>query len=132
MRTRQLLWKQYEPNVAYGELVFSPDNTKLARTGLDSTFKTIELSRRPRLLIYDVATGRKLLRPTEETPLDVMKLAHTERMVPKNRVFFSHPQGTPVPRPAEDGPINAMAWSPDSRMLAVDYSYGALKLWRVP
>ncbi|RYG75490.1 hypothetical protein EON80_00500 [bacterium] len=111
----QLRWKIQQADFIPRNMSFSPDSRYLAIGGIDQ--RTLAQSNDGRLIVYEVATGKVVKELTETTWVDYAK-----RPVMKY---------TKAPTPGFMGLPIHLAWSPDSRQLAVSYGPQGIRVWKI-
>ncbi|RYG75489.1 hypothetical protein EON80_00495 [bacterium] len=110
----KLLWTARPDNFSANALQFSPDNRFVAMGGTNwyGGANAIDSS----VYVYEVASGRLVKELTQSTWVNKTSL-------PINLV-------TRPPRAVHSGSVSALAWSPDSRRLAVTYER-VIRVWQV-
>ncbi len=134
VKTQQTLWS-LEANGLYTQaLAFSPDGKFLAWGGRDFERKSATGYYPPgKLLLLDPATGKTIAEVTERTLNDLAKQKPIEIATRLGRVFGLKRVSNKEPKslPGETPDVNSLAFSPDSKKLAVGYADGSIKLWKI-
>jgi len=118
MRTKKLLWKNYDRNIHYDALQFSPNGRRLACGGHDYNAIDNMFSTKGKLSIIDVSTGQILSVLTEETSADRFEqVKQTQAAKWQARLAPKPARRGPRFAPGDSGSIEALVWSPDSKKL---------------
>jgi WD40 repeat protein len=124
--TGKLKWKRYTPWANPTIINFSPDGKLLACGNItDYPGRTLGGD----TTVWDVATGRLRRTLTRETTAS--KVSYSLQST--GRWLESYWRSVPTSRvPADRAfPVTALAFSPDSRLLAVGDEEGDIKIWKV-
>lgn len=134
VKTQKVLWRREANGLDTQVLAFSPDGKFLAWGGRDLERKSPSDYYSPgKLLLLDPQTGTIINEVTARTPSDSVKQKQIETMARLERWLSLKRRSTQLPKhfPGETPWVNSLAFSPDSKKLAVGYADGTIKLWKI-